>query len=150
VIERGIVSKISNDLITIDINPEAVCAACGIKTKSELAIGCKSCNLFKNNQKKQLIAVNSKKLPVKLDNIVDIHLSSAKVIKAAFFFFILPIVLFLVGYLIIDELFSHIDDYIKALGGIIGLALGFFIIFIRKLVINKRDWPQVVKIIQRK
>jgi positive regulator of sigma E activity len=89
--------------------------------------GCKSCagSSFCNVSGKTFTAVNSKNIPLKKGDMVDVYLPPGKTIASGFMILMVPLILFLVGLFVVQQAVPGASDGLQALGGFIGLALGF-------------------------
>lgn len=146
--EQGKISRITNDIVTVELQSDATCAECGAEGTNEQKTGCKSCSVFQT-QKRYLTAVNRNNIDLKVGDEIIVNLSPAKAIKAGFLIFIVPLLLFLGGYLVTGSLFSGSDETAKLLIGFCGLFAGFAFIFIRSRISGKKDWPVVDSVIHK-
>ena len=92
--------------------------------------GCTSCSSsFCSSDKRVFEAINPKKLDIKEGDMVDVYLAPGKAIAAGFLVLIVPLLLFMAGYLISGRLITDSSEGIRAVFGLIGLSAGFFISF---------------------
>jgi positive regulator of sigma E activity len=144
---QGKVIAIENKIITIEISNQEICGECGIKSDSQFALGCKSCSLFKDKNKKYLKAINHLNLTIKNGDVVKVSLPPLKVIKAGFLIFIVPLLFFFIFYFLAEYLFLWNIEFYKIAAGMIGIIMGFIFIFIRNGLLKDKEWPLVISII---
>jgi positive regulator of sigma E activity len=140
----GKVASIKDDIITIELMDQEMCEQCSINSDSQSALGCKSCGLLKNKNTQYLDAINSLNLPLKNGDVVKVRLSPLKAVKAGFFIFIVPLILFFACYFLAHYVFL-IDTEIYRVGiGLTGIIIGYVIVLLRSKLLKHKDWPQVV------
>ncbi len=143
---QGKVTAIDNKIITIEILDQEICTECGIKSDSQFALGCKSCGLLTNKDKKYLKAINKFDLPLKKGDAVKVMLSPVKAVKAGFFIFILPLLLFFLCYFLAEQVLFIDTELLKVGAGFAGLIAGYLVVFFRSRLLKHKDWPQVISI----
>jgi len=140
-LEQGIVSKIQENIITVNCQISELCASCETVNK------CKTYGTKK--QTRYFKALNNKNFKLKIDDKVLVYLSPAKTVGAGFLIFILPLILFCLIYLASEYLIHNIPEYAKVLFGFIGIAFGFIIVFLKSHFSNKKDYPEIIKVIDK-
>jgi positive regulator of sigma E activity len=145
---QGKITAIDDTIVTIEITDQDICAQCGIKTDSQFSLGCNSCSLLAQKDKKFLKAVNNLKMPLKEGDLVNVSLSPARAIKAGFFIFIIPLVLFFLFYFFGQYALSQSNDWVNIGLGLLGVMLGYGLVFVRSKLLKHKEWPQVTALIR--
>jgi len=109
--------------------------------------GCTLCLLGRPEAKTTIEAENRRNLPVEVGDTVEIFLSPAKAIKAAFFILILPLLLFLALYGVGKELIGIESEGANVLIGASGLIGGLLLNLAAKKLRRAPDLPEVTRIV---
>ena len=105
---------------------------------------CVSCS---SGGKKRLIeAVNTRELPIKTETLIEMELSSAKALIAAFRVLIVPLLLFIAGFMIAGNI-PGIGEGLQVAGGFTGLAAGFLFNFLYSKKNRLKEMPEIVRIL---
>jgi len=131
-IEKGIVDKVEDKLITVRCVDTEKCISC-----SGGCAGDKQGRVFK--------ALNSRSLSLKKGDLVEVYLNAGRAVWSGFMVLILPLLLFFPFYFAVAYLLPGAGEAVKVLSGITGIALGFGINFIRKRIIKDKDMPEIRK-----
>ena len=111
------------------------------------AEGCKSCSSsFCSAEKRVFEAVNPKHIDIEEGDLVDVYLAPGKAVAAGFLVLIVPLLLFVAGYLISGRFISGASEGIQALFGLIGLAAGFGLSFTYSRKRKAASMPTIVGI----
>jgi positive regulator of sigma E activity len=110
--------------------------------------GCSSCagNSFCNVSGKTFTALNSENLPLKKGDLVDVYLPPGKTIASGFMILMVPLIMFLVGLFGMQAIVPGASDGLQAVGGFIGLALGFGIGFLFGKIKKNSYQPVITRI----
>ena len=131
--ERGTVTEVNENIITVTCgNPD----------------NCKSCaaaKLFCNIKSKEFKALNTNNLDLRTGDEVEIYLSPAKTIGYSFSILIFPLIMFIIGFYLIENLANTLSDGIKILGGFAGIAVGFIAAFLYNSFTAKQKYPDITK-----
>lgn len=131
-VETGIVSSVDGKIVTMGCGPNE---------------GCESCSSsFCSTDKRVFEAINSKDLKIGEGDTVDVYLAPGKTIAAGFLVLIVPLILFATGYLLTGRLSPESSEGIKALFGLIGLAVGFLTSFLYSSKRKEKSMPEIVAI----
>jgi positive regulator of sigma E activity len=145
---QGKITAIEDNIVTIEITDQEICTQCGIKTDSQFSIGCNSCSLLAKKNKKFLKAINNLTTPLKEGDMVNVSLSPAKAIKAGFFIFIIPLVLFFLFYYFTEYVLLLTNEWVKIGMGLGGILLGFMGVYFRSKLLKQKEWPQVTEVVR--
>ena len=131
-IERGIVSKISEDrLVSVVLCPDEACESCA------------ACAAFGRNKPQAVKTFNSSNLALKPGDFVEIYMAPGRTVKAAFMVLILPLVFFFGVYTAVGRLGVDAEG-LKILAGAIGFGAVFLLNYVTRG--NRKDLPEVVRI----
>jgi len=114
------------------------------------AQGCGGCTLCLLGRPESTVAIeaeNRRNLPVEIGDIVEIFLSPAKAIRAAFCVLILPLLLFLALYGLGKELVGIESEGTNVLIGACGLIGGLLLNLAAKKLRRDPDLPEVTRIV---
>ena len=105
---------------------------------------CASCS--SKGTKKLVQALNSKELPIKPGTLIEMELSTSKALLAAFRVLIIPLLLFIAGFMSFGNILNA-GEGLQVAGGFAGLIAGFlFNILISKK--NKfKEMPVIIRIL---
>jgi len=131
-IEKGIVDKVEDKLITVRCVDTEKCSSC-----SGGCAGDKQGRVFK--------ALNSRSLSLKKGDMVEVYLNSGRAVWSGFMVLILPLLLFFPSYYAAAYLLPGAGEAVKVLSGITGIVMGFGVNFIRKRIIKDKDMPEIQK-----
>jgi len=95
---------------------------------------------------KLIDAANTKKLPIKTGTLIEMEVSYIKALLAGFRVLIIPLLLFITGFMLADNTF-HTSEGLQVASGFTGLGAGFLfnILFSRKNRI--KEMPVIVRIL---
>jgi positive regulator of sigma E activity len=111
----------------------------------ECAGECASCRGCGHKKPERLIKVKNRfAFTLHPGDLVDIHISSAQAVSAAFLVLILPLLLFVPFYYAAGRLFPAISEPLRVLAGFLGLTLGLLSNLIWKKVLNQG--PNILRI----
>lgn len=111
---------------------------------------CSSCagKSFCNVQGKQYTAVNLLNLDIDLGDDVEVYLPPGKTIFSGFMVMMVPLAGFGLGYALISSLSSGREG-LSALGGFLGLAVGFGVAWLYGITQKRRGQPEITRIIKK-
>ncbi|MBN1525546.1 MAG: SoxR reducing system RseC family protein [Spirochaetales bacterium] len=144
---QGIITKIEQDIITLEQLSDEECASCTSHASKNGISGCAACNLLGSSRRPILRAVNRTNMSLSVGDIVKIYLPPAKAIVASMNLFIIPLVAFILLFIFSGIFFPWLGDTEKAFAGIAGIGGWYGLFFIIHRVRNKKDWPVVSEII---
>ena len=106
---------------------------------------CKSCggSAFCSVKERTFKAANSNNLDLKEGDEVSVFLPPGQTVLAAFMVMILPLLLFILFFIIGGRIFPSLSEGIKVLFGLVGLAGGFLISFIYSRLTRKTRVPVI-------
>ncbi len=131
----GIIKEINNDKISVEMFDAGSSCSSG---------NCASCS---SGGKKRLIeAVNTRELPIKTGAFIEMELSSAKAILAAFRVLIFPLLLFIAGFMIAGKI-PGAGEGLQVAGGFTGLGSGFLFNFLFSRKNRMKEMPEIVRIL---
>lgn len=131
----GIIKEINNDKISVEMFDAGSSCSSG---------NCASCS---SGGKKRLIeAVNTRELPIKTGTLIEMELSSAKAMLAAFRVLIFPLLLFIAGFIIAGNI-PGAGEGLQVAGGFTGLAAGFLFNFIFSNKNRIKEMPEIARIL---
>jgi positive regulator of sigma E activity len=142
----GKVASIKDKIITIEVLDEEICEQCGVKSYSQFALGCKSCGLLKNKNTQYLDAINHLDLSLEKGDVVKVWLSPLKAIKAGFFIFIIPLLLFFGCYFLAEYVLLINTELYRVGIGLAGIVIGYVLVFLRSKLLKHKDWPRVISV----
>lgn len=154
-IEAGIVRKIEGHLVWVAAADGAQgkgCASCGLQADCG---GCEErpgahapLELFGARSGERLFAVrNSGGLALGPGDRVEYQVSEAQTIRAAFLVLVLPVLSFLLCYGLVALIAPGSGEGLRALGGVVGLALGFVSNLLRRRGDSK--YPEILRACRR-
>ncbi len=125
----------------VEVHPKEVVLGC-------ITTSCESCagNSFCNIQGKTFTAINPKKFTLNPGDTVDVYLPTGKTITSGFMILMVPLILFLVGLLSTRFIIPGASEGVQALGGFIGLAIGFLIGYIFGQIKKNSYQPVIVSL----
>ena len=115
-IEKGIVTEISDKRIKLSFIDQENCVTCG--------------NKFCTIKNKHFFASNPTNLPLDLGDTVEVKVETGSAVSASFLVLIFPLILFVVFFLLSGELFHIRGEGLRALFGVAGLGAGFLVSFL--------------------
>jgi len=108
--------------------------------------GCKNCGSnFCNIESRQIVAINSKHLPLNQGDKVKIYVETGRTVFSSFLLLILPLILFIAGYLLSDNVLPNAGEFIRIGAGAAGLAVGFIGAYFYSRSRKEKDFPQIVE-----
>lgn len=139
-ISRGIIKKITeNDIFAEIIGLDSV-----HEKPSCTSGGCAGCS---QNKKRRILKVaNPRNVSLSAGSIVELRLSSLKVIRAALRFFLFLPVLFALGFHIAGTVLNG-GEGVKIMAGFLCLLLGFSFIFINRKKSKVSEMPEIISVI---
>jgi len=122
-------------------NGNTVLLGCGIESDT-----CKSCagNAFCNIKERTYEAILDKGVSVEEGDVVQVFLPPGRTILAGFMILILPLLFFLLFFLLARNVFLVPGEGKQALFGILGLGLGFVSGFGFGRINRKKNMPRVI------
>ncbi|MEW5814299.1 MAG: SoxR reducing system RseC family protein [Spirochaetota bacterium] len=129
--ETGKIIKIEGNRVTLGVCGEESCQACG-----------GSCSI--KEKERVFTALNSRDLSLQAGDEVEVYISAGKTLKASFMLLILPLLLFIIFYAGAGGIFKGASEAVKALGGVAGLASGFGINYLYKILRKQPDMPEII------
>ena len=93
---EGVVSKITNDVVTISLKGNINCEACNAKA---------ACGVSESNSKE--IEVSNSKQPLRLNENVEVLLNKSLGLKAVFWAYVFPFILMMTVLLVASNLFKE-------------------------------------------
>ncbi|MCK5199821.1 MAG: SoxR reducing system RseC family protein [Spirochaetales bacterium] len=134
-VTTGIIKEINDHKISVEMfNAGPTCSSGN----------CASCS--SGGKKKLIEAVNTRKLPVKTGAIIEMELSSAKAMLAAFRVLIVPLFLFIAGFIIAGNI-PGAGEGLQVAGGFTGLIAGFLFNFLYSRKNRTKEMPEIVRIL---
>lgn len=132
--ERGIVKSVNNDMVTVYSHDAEGCG------------NCKCSGILCNPDARSYKAVAGSGLQVKKGDTVEVYISPGKSIKASFFVLLMPVLLMIGSYVVLEALFSF-HEGVNILISLGFLAAGFWVnLFISKK--TSQDMPEVVSVVE--
>jgi len=109
---------------------------------------CASCssNAFCAVKDQTFTALNTKGLSLREGDRVEIYLPSGKTILSGFMTLIVPLIFFLVFFLLSGPVLGLTNEGAKVLAGIIGVAFGFLVSLLYSRLTQKKNMPEVIGI----
>lgn len=132
---KGIIKEINNDKISVEMFDAGSSCSSG---------NCASCG--SGSKKKLIEALNTKELPITTGSFIEMELSSAKAMLAAFRVLIFPLLLFIAGFVIVGNM-SGASEGLQVAGGFTGLAAGFLFNFLYSRKNRMKEMPEIVRIL---
>jgi positive regulator of sigma E activity len=143
--ETGRVIEVEREKIVLALESDTACTACEFAEMGGGAAGCPACGLFSQGGTKTLDAVNPRHFPLAVGDRVTVFLAPGKTVVAAFFFFVLPLVLFIFGYGAAAFIWPASAEAVKTIAGAGGFIAACVIAGLRGILRRKRDWPEVIE-----
>lgn len=126
----------AKEFVTLSCTDDGSCTSCAGKG-------------FCNVQGKQYTAINSQNLDLKPGDDVEVYLPPGKTIFSGFMVMMVPLVLFALGFILAASFLEAGNDLYHALGGFIGLALGFLIAYLYGKQQKSRSQPEILRVIKK-
>ncbi len=122
----------------------------GMVTVSCQTPSCENCKAgaFCGTRDKNFIAYNATETNLTVGDTVELFLPSGKTVLAGFMTLLVPVLLFPVGYYLPVLFNSGVQEGIRAIGGIVGIAIGFLISRTFSKLKEKEYTPEITRIIQ--
>jgi positive regulator of sigma E activity len=134
-ITTGIIKEIKETSIFVEMFDA------GDSCSSGNCAGCSS-----GGKTKLIQAKNTKELPIKTGTLIEMELSSAKALIAAFRVLIVPLLLFIIGFTISGKIGSS-SEGLQVAGGFTGLVAGFLLNFLFSKKNRMKEMPEIVRIL---
>ncbi len=134
-ITAGIIKEITNDNISVEMFDAGSTCSSG---------NCASCS--SKGKTKILNALNTRNLPIKTGTFIEMELSTAKALIAAFRVLIFPLLLFIAGFIIIGNI-PGTSEGLQVAGGFTGLAGGFLFNLLFSKKYKMKEMPEIVRIL---
>ncbi len=109
----------------VSVEKDGVMLSCS----TSACTGCKG-KMFCNIKEQLFEATNPKELSLQVGDEVEIYLHPKQAIFQSFSMLIFPLLLFLVGYVVTAKIFHISHELIQAVGGFVGMIIGFFSLFL--------------------
>ena len=103
---------------------------------------CASCK----GSKKTFTVLNTKELPVEPGSFIEMELSTAKTFFAAIRVIIIPLLLFIAGFIITGSVLGK-SEGLQVAGGFAGLSIGFLFNLLVSKKYKLKEMPEIVKIL---
>jgi sigma-E factor negative regulatory protein RseC len=129
--ERGIVTSIDENIITIKCGKPDQCKACS--------------SSFCNIKTKNFKALNQDGFELNEGDEVEVYISPSKTILYSFVVLIFPLLMFIAGYYLTGSVLKVESDAVRAFGGIAGLACGFVLSFMYNFLKKNQNLPVVTE-----
>lgn len=113
--EKGIITEITGKRIKLSFIDQENCVSCGSK--------------FCTIKNKHFFASNPKDLPLDLGDTVEVNVGTSGAVSASFLILIVPLILFVVFFLLSGALLHIQGEGLRALFGVGGLGAGFLVSF---------------------
>lgn len=134
-ITTGKIKEINNDIISVEMFDT------GSSCSSGNCAGCSS-----GGKKKLIEVINSRELPVKTGSFIEMELSTAKALIAAFRVLIVPLLLFIAGFIAAGKVPGS-GEGLQVGGGFTGLIGGFLLNFLFSKKNKLKEIPEIVRIL---
>lgn len=126
-----------------------------INTDNTVVVGCsnKACNgckaeMFCNNKNDtEFVARNDKKIQLTIGQKVELFLPPGKTVLSTALVFVLPLILFPVGYLLMKN-FTNLNEIYCAFGGIVCMAIAFVFAACISIKNKKALMPIVTRVVE--
>ena len=128
---EGVVSKITNDVVTISLKGNINCEACNAKA---------ACGVSESNSKE--IEISNSTQPLKLNENVEVLLEKNLGLKAVFWAYVFPFILLLTVLLIASTLFQ---EWIAGLLSIAVLIPYYFMLYVLRSTFKKAFKLSILK-----
>ena len=128
---EGVVSKITNDVVTISLKGNINCEACNAKA---------ACGVSESNSKE--IEISNSTQPLKLNENVEVLLKKNLGLKAVFWAYVFPFILLLTVLLIASTLFQ---EWIAGLLSIAVLIPYYFMLYVLRSTFKKAFKLSILK-----
>lgn len=134
-ITMGIIKEIKESTISVEMfDPGSSCGSGN----------CANCST--QGKKKILEALNTKDLPIKMGSYIEMELSTSKALIAAFRVLIVPLLLFITGFMIIENI-SGTSEGLQVAGGFTGLGSGFLFNLLFSKKFKMKELPEIIRIL---
>ncbi len=134
--EKGTIKSIDNDKIVIGCGDSGACKSCGSSG-------------FCSVKERTYEAVNNRDLDLSEGDVVTVFLPPGQTVFAAFLVMIVPLLLFVLGFILSGRIFSGAGEGLKVLCGLAGLCLGFLTSFLYSRRASRARFPQVVSVVSK-
>ena len=134
-ITKGIIKEIKSDNISVEMFDAGSSCSSG---------NCASCS--SKGKTKILDALNSRNLPIKAGSFIEMELSTAKALIAAFRVLIFPLLLFIAGFMIVGSI-SGTSEGLQVAGGFTGLGTGFLLNLLFSKRYKLKEMPEIIRIL---
>ena len=134
--EQARIISMDESLVTLACVDEGSCASC--KGKG-----------FCNVQGKQYTAVNTNGLDLSPGDDVEVYLPPGKTILSGFMVMMLPLITFAAGFLLTSRILPDAGEAQHAVGGFLGLAVGFLAAYFYGRTQKKTSQPEILRVVRR-
>ena len=134
-VETAIITKIEGNVIKMGCGPNEGCSSCS--------------SSFCSTDKRSFEATNPKNISISTGDTVDVYLAPGKTVAAGFLVLIVPLILFAAGYLVAGRLIDDATEGVRAIFGLLGIALGFTISFSYSKKRRAASIPVIVAVRQK-
>lgn len=131
--ETATIVSMEGKTITLTKTDAGACASC-------------SSSAFCKAKDQLFTASNPQGFELNVGDRVDIYMPSGKTILSGFMLLILPLIFFLVFFILAKTLFGIADEGMRALIGIGGVAFGFLFSFAYSRLTRRTSMPEIVGI----
>ena len=134
-ITRGKIKEINDNNISVEMFDAGSSCSSG---------NCASCS--SRGKTKILDALNSRQLPIKTGSFIEMELSTSKALIAAFRVLIIPLLLFIAGFMLVGNV-SDTSEGLQVAGGFAGLAGGFLFNLLFSKKYKMKEMPEIIRIL---
>lgn len=118
-----------------------------VSCETDTCANCKA-GSFCASKGKTFVAHNGTDKHLSVGDMVEIYLPPGKTVTAGFIALLVPILLFPVGYYLPSLFSANPGEGIRIVGGIAGIAVGFFISRVFSKLKSKEFTPEITRVIE--
>lgn len=127
----GKVKNIDKQLVTVGCTTAQGCGSCSSKS-------------FCTVNEREYTAVNKRGVELVPGDMVELWLPPGKTVFAGFVVMIVPLILFLLFFMLAGRLIPGAGEGVQAIGGLLGLAVGFGVAMVYKKVTGIWNMPEII------
>ncbi|MCF7953033.1 MAG: SoxR reducing system RseC family protein, partial [Spirochaetales bacterium] len=135
--EKARVMFMDKELVHLACIDEGSCASCSGKH-------------FCNVTGKTFTAVNKQHLDIHTGDDVEVFLPPGKTIFSGFMVMMVPLIFFIIGFMLTRYAAPQSGEGLQALGGFLGLAFGFLTAYVFGLSQKKKNQPLITTILKQR
>ncbi len=132
--EKARIISFSDHIVNLACIDEGSCSACAGRG-------------FCNVQGKSYTAVNKHNLDLHIGDEVEVYLPPGKTMFSGFMVMMVPLIMFILGYLAVRLLLGSDNEAVNALGGFAGLFSGFLIAYLYGRTQKRTGQPVITRVI---